>query len=587
MARKLTGILLCVILVLSAPLAMAEAAPAFAPGVYTATAQGHNANFDIEVTFSEDAITDIDVSNNNETLYLGKGTLEKIKADILENQTVKVDVITGATVSSYALIYAVRDAVKQAGVDPETMPEIIKAEVSYEDATTQVVVVGSGTAGLAAAVEASEQGLDVILVEQLGVLGGSSVRAGYLMSGGSQIQIDNGIEYTEDDFVAYMTDVTGTLGGGNRAEIDPGLFLEESAIRISRMADDNVNWLADMGVGMSVAASNPGTIRGANQDGPGSNRIGYYLVSTLHNVMDERGIDYRMNTRADEIIIEDGKVAGVLVTAPNGSQYTIHADNVIVTTGGYNASQDMIAIYQPAYVGYTSDVSKGADGSGMLMVERAGGILKYMDQMNFHSFTVKYRGASRNMAMSNGAIAVNKEGKRFVNEDTYYDKSCCDAILAQTGGVCYVVFDQSVGDVIFTYSDLANNPDMFHKADTIEELAAMMEVDAEALLATVETYRASVESGVDEELGRGTASMRTGLIEGPFYGAESRPELHTDHGGVVIDIDTRVLDANDVPIPGLFAAGEVAATHVMGSITNTPALAQGRIAAQTIAEDMK
>lgn len=178
-----------------------------------------------------------------------------MRQDILENQTVNVDTVSGATVSSAALRAAVAQAVKDAGGDPAAMPAPAAEVRTYEDVTTQVVVVGSGTAGLAATVEANEQGLDVILVEQLGILGGSSVRTGYVMGGSTQLQAEAGISegYTKEDFVNYLavSKATGT-GGGNRSEINEDLYHEESAVRIAESAGDNIDWLQSLGVKMRV-----------------------------------------------------------------------------------------------------------------------------------------------------------------------------------------------------------------------------------------------------------------------------------------------------------------------------------------------
>jgi fumarate reductase flavoprotein subunit len=395
------------------------------------------------------------------------------------------------------------------------------------------------------------------------------------MGGGTRLQQAQGINYSTDDFVRYMSDLgaTGT-GGGNRSELDQGLFQEATARRIGEMAGQNVDWLQGIGV--------PFTLRNRNQFYGDGSRVGPFLVRTLHNAMDQRGIDYRLNTRAEEILMENGRAAGVKVRAPDGSAYTIHADAVIIATGGYNANNDLIKRFNPKYDGYPTDVSKGADGSGLLMIERVGGVLKYMDQANYHSFATVWRGASRNMAstISNGSIAVNKEGRRFVNEDTYYDESCCRAILSQTGGVCYVLFDQSVADIVITPGDnhLANNIDMYKVADTIEELAGKLEISSTGLADTINNYRAAVASGRDSQFGRSTSSMRANFTTGPFYGCVAKPELHTDHGGVVVNIDNQVLASSGSLISGLYAIGETAASHVAGSTTNTACVVHGRVA---------
>lgn len=552
---------------------------AYTTGTYTAIAKGHNSDFNVEVTFSDSAITDIVINENDETGYMGEASMNFVKDQILTHQTVKVDTVSGATVSSGALLSAVRDAVKQAGGDINAMTEAIVSEETWSDTTTQVVVVGSGSAGLAATMEAHGLGLDVILVEQLGIIGGSSGRAGYIMGGGTQLQKENDIDYTTEDFVAYMTNLgaTGT-GGGNRSEIDPGLYQEETAKLVGTMAGENVDWLQSLGVKFRVGNENQ--FRG---DG---SRLGPFMMKAMLESMDTFGIDYRLNTRAEEIIMKDGNVAGVKVVAPDGSSYNINADAVVMATGSYNANNDMVKKFNPKYDGYPYDVSKGSDGSGMLMVEDAGGVLKYMNQANYHSFATVWRGASRNMAstINSGAVAVNKEGNRFVNEGTYYDESCCDAILSQTGGVCYVIFDQSVADTVIVPGDnhLANNIDMYQVADTIEELAAKLGIDEKELVKTVENYKSYVETGEDQEFGRPATSMKATFQQGPFYGCEALPELHTVHGGVVVDINSRAIDEQGNAIQGLYTVGEASASHVLGSTTNTVCVVQGRVAARDI-----
>lgn len=562
----------------------AQPAAGYQAGTYTAEATGHNCNFTVDVIFSDSAIEDIIIGENSETGYLGEYAMEMVRQDILENQTVNVDTVSGATVSSAALRAAVAQAVKDAGGDPAAMPAPAAEVRTYEDVTTQVVVVGSGTAGLAATVEANEQGLDVILVEQLGILGGSSVRTGYVMGGSTQLQAEAGISegYTKEDFVNYLavSKATGT-GGGNRSEINEDLYHEESAVRIAESAGDNIDWLQSLGVKMRVD--------GFIHRGDGS-RFGPYLLRAMDSVLKERSIDTRLNTRAESLLVEDGRVRGVQVEAPDGTSYNIYADAVILATGGYNANQDLIAQYNPKYAGYMTDVSVGADGSGMQMAEAAGGQLICMDQANYHSFALVWRGASRSMSsvITSGAIAVNAEGVRFLNEDTYYDKSAADAITAQTGGVCYVILNQQIIDTVCVPGDnhLANDISMYEKGGTVEELAGKLGIDAQALAATLDGYSASVEAGEDKEFGRSEQYLTTSYREGPFYGAKAMPELHTDHGGVVIDIDTRVLGSGGAPIPGLYAAGEVTASHVLGSTTNTVCLAHGRIAARTVLEDL-
>lgn len=251
---------------------------------------------------------------------------------------------------------------------------------------------------------------------------------------------------------------------------------------------------------------------------------------------------------------------------------------------------DMVKKYNPTFAGYPTDVCKGADGSGMLMAEKVGAALKFMDQGNYHSFALMWRGVSRSLSsvVGAGAIVVNSNGKRFVNEDTYYDVSAAEALIAQEGGYGYTILDQTIIDKVVVPVDnhLANHITMYEVGDTPEELALKLGIDPEGLAKTIADYSSYVQSGEDSELGRGSKSMIADYKTGPYYGAKTMPETHTNHGGVTVDIDAHALDANGDPIPGLYAAGEVAASHVLGSTTNTVCIANGRIAARTAQSEL-
>ena len=603
MSKKIMALFLIVILLLSScaqqsnnaaeeeqPSQSAEQEPApesevlLRPGTYKAIAKGHNNDFEVTVVVDDSKIKDIIIGENYESGYIGVVSMNQIRDEIISRQSVNVDMVSGATVSSGALVAAVKDALKQAGgdLDKFNIPAE-KDSKTYEDVSVQVVVIGSGSAGLAAAVEASELGMDVVLVEQLGILGGSSVRTGYLMAGGTILQEEANIDYSTEDFIAYITQSNekGT-GGGNRSLIDPGLYQEATAKLIGSEAGKNIEWLKGLGVEFNVGNTNQ--FRGPN------GRLGPFLVTALHQALDNNGVDYRLNTRADELLIEDGKVIGVRVEAPNETFYNIYADAVILCTGGYNASQDMVKKYNPTFAGYPTDVCKGADGSGMLMAEKAGAVLKFMEQGNYHSFALLWRGASRSLSsvVGAGAIVVNSNGKRFVNEDTYYDVSAAEALIAQEGGYGYTILDQTIIDKVVVPGDnhLSNHITMYEVGNTPEELAEKLGIDPEGLAKTISDYASYVQNGEDTELGRSSKSMLADYKEGPYYGAKTMPETHTNHGGVTVDIDAHVLNANGKPIPGLYAAGEIAASHVLGATTNTVCIANGRIAARTALSEL-
>lgn len=445
----------------------------------------------------------------------------------------------------------------------------------WEDTTADVVVVGSGAAGLAATIQAEELGMQVILVEQLGLIGGSSVRAGYMVGGDTIVQKNAGIDFSVQDWVDIMVKPRDTT--------DIGLYQEASSLRMARNAGKNIDWLYELGVEFG-----PVNLEWQHY-GPEGARVGPFAINAFQRALDERGIDYRLNTRATKILMEDGVVKGITVEAPNGSNYNIYANAVILATGGFFANKEMVEKYDPEHAQFPTDVCIGADGSGMLMAEEVGAVLKYMDQANYHGLAAMWNGASRSLSLpaGNGAIAVNKYGKRYANEAGAYEL-LTKGTMSQEDGLVFTIMDQTIMDLDVIKNDhgLSNIIEMYEVADTVEELATKLGIDPEGLRETIDNYGSYVRNGEDLEFGKDPAYMRSDFSTGPYYGVKSIVENHTNHGGIVVDIDNHVLNADNEIIPGLFAAGECAASHIQGWYTYQACIENGRVSAKVAFEEM-
>ena len=205
--------------------ATAFAQTAMTPGTYTQTAPGHNGDLTVEVVLEADRIVSVTVTDHQETTGIADAPLERIPQEIVENQTLAVDEVTGATFTSKAILDAVAAAVKEAGGDPEafkTAAEAPEAAAQQEpiEMACDVVVVGAGGAGLAAAAAAHQGGASVIVLEKLAAVGGSTARSGGgIAATGSRFQKELGIEDTKDSWMELWKE-RQAIGRENRSHAD-------------------------------------------------------------------------------------------------------------------------------------------------------------------------------------------------------------------------------------------------------------------------------------------------------------------------------------------------------------------------------
>lgn len=447
----------------------------------------------------------------------------------------------------------------------ESTPEVAVAA----DKSADIVVIGAGGAGMTAAIQAAQDGAtNVVIVEKMPLVGGNTTRAtGGLNASETKFQKEKGIEDSNKLFVE------DTLKGGknvNDVEL-VNTMVENSA--------DAVEWVNSIGgdlsdVGMAGGASVKRIHRPAD-----TSAVGPMLVKTLSAKLEEMKIPTLMNTKADKILVdENGAVKGVQVTGEEGT-YTINCKAVVLATGGFGANSEMVVKYKPELAGFGTTNFAGATGDGVVMAEELGAALVDIEQIQTHPTVnpetqIMYTEGVR----GNGAILVNKEGKRFINELETRDVVSA-AILAQTDKQAYLLFDQKVRDglkAIETYISAG----IVTEADTIEELAGKIGVDAKVLEETMNTYAGYQASGKDADFGR--ASMEEPLTTAKYYAAVCAPAVHHTMGGVKINTTAEVLKQDSTAIAGLFAAGEVVGgvhgANRLGGNAVTDIVVFGRIA---------
>lgn len=540
--KKTAAILLCALMMFGA------CAQAMVPGTYEASEQGFGGAVSVSVTVDETAITAVTATGEGETPALGGAAMEQLAQDMLEAQTPNVDAMAGATVTSNAVIAAATVALTEAGADIAELDANRKdtgAAAERESVTldTDIVIVGAGGAGMAAAITAKQAGKNVILLEKMPYAGGNTTKAtGGMNAAETHYQAEAGIEDTIEQFV------TDTMNGGKNVN-------DEALVRtMAQQSAAAIEWLDSIGAPLPKVSFSGGATNArihAPEDGSG---VGGYLVDAFSAELERQGIEIMMNTKATELIMKDGAAAGVMAESDE-AVYTINAKAVILATGGFGANEEMYTQYRPDLKGTVTTNAPGATGDGIVMAQAAGAALVDIEQIQLHP-TVEQTTSMliTEGVRGDGAILVNQSGERFVNELLTRDVVSA-AELEQEGCYAYVIFDQRLREGLkATEKYVANG--LTVEGATVEELAGKLGIDPAALSKTVSDWNAAVAAGEDAAFGR-TTGMEEDLSVAPYYAIKVAPGIHHTMGGVKIDTETHVIDTEGAIIPGLYAAGEV------------------------------
>ncbi|WP_026893770.1 flavocytochrome c [Clostridiisalibacter paucivorans] len=556
-----------------------ESSTTFNAGTYMGEAQGHNGTLKVEVVLSEDKIEEVNVVEHSETPQISDVPLNQIPETIVKNQSLAVDTISGATVTSDAVLTAVTKALEGAGVEISALSQTVSNESTEPkemiSKSADVVVIGGGGAGLSAAVAAGENGGKVILIEKMPMLGGNTIRSGGAYnSADPERQKEQGIEDSIDKHFKQ------TYEGGDKAG-DSKLvkIMVENGL-------DGKHWLESYGmefrneIGSVVGSLWPRTHQAVKPAGTG-------YIETLEKAAKEYGVEIITNVKAKEIIKdESGRVIGV--KAENVLDKTpmeiMGEKGVILASGGFAANVEMRTKYVPSLTADKPTTNHpGATGDGIVMAEDVGAQLVGMEHIQLLPMAIELVGPTINVENS---IFVNKEGKRFINEDNRRDK-LCEAILAQTDGQYYMINDSQV--ITGPNNETGQNIEelieegIIVKADTIEDLAQKINIESNVLKDTVDKFNKSVDEQKDEF---GRKLWKNKVEKAPFYATLRYPAVHHTMGGVKINEKTQVLDANDEIIPGFYAAGEITGgihgTNRLGGNALLDIVVFGRISGENI-----
>jgi len=538
------------ILALTLILAMLALGAAFAEdGRVTATGVGQGIEGDVvvQVTADETTIYDVQVLEQNETEGIGSIAVEQLPGAIVAANSIGVDGIAGATVTSNAIKDAIRQALTDSGIDPAPFEEApAAAEAVEKEAVTldcDVVIVGAGGAGLTAAVRAKQAGASVLVLEKMPMVGGNSVKAsGGMNCADTRFQEAAGI--TDSGVPEFIED---TMNGGHG--------INDLAL-VTTMAENSaeaVDWLDSIGAPLPKVAATGGTVHKYLHSPEDGSPVGAYLVAKLSEEAEKQGIEIMLNTRATEILVADGAAVGVKAEDA-GHMYTINAGAVVLATGGFGANFDLMCSFNPSLANAVTTNHPGATGDGILMAEAIGAATVDMDQIQLHPTVYQATSMLVSEKMrSLGAILINQDGVRFCNDLATRD-AVSAAELEQPGGYAWIIFDQNLVDNNKSAQQYIEQG-MAVTGDTYEALAQAMGVDEAAFVKTMETWNAAVAAGEDAEFGRNNG-MDADLATAPFYAIQIAPGIHHTMGGIRINTAAEVIDTEGSVIPGLYAAGE-------------------------------
>ena len=563
-------------------------------GDFTATAKGFGGDVSVTLTLTDGVITGCTAEGKDETEGVGSQAIAKMPGEIAESGSIAVDGVSGATITSTAIKEAAAAALTAAGLNPDDYKTAVENDAAAEDSTVDadVVVVGAGGAGMTAAITAAAEGKSVVILESQSMVGGNSVRATGGMNAGKTVYQDEnefgesaGVEKTlktaaekyadnetitalaktvSEQWAAYQANPTGYFDSVELMELDTmiggkGINDPELVETLCANSADAIDWLDEHGITLHNVSSFGGASvkrihRPVNAEGK-TVSVGSYMIPLLQENCEKAGVKMMLDTTATEILTDaNGAAVGVKATGASGETLTVNAKAVVLATGGFGANLDMVVKYKPELKGFMTTNAPGIQGQGIEMAQAIGAATVDMDQIQIHP-TVEANTAAliTEGLRGDGAILINEEGQRFIDEVGTRDVVSA-AEIAQTGSYSWLVVDQAMADASSVIQGYIKKGYTVTGA-TYEELGKAMGVDAAAFAETMEKWNGYVEAKNDPDFGR--TSFANPLNTAPYYAVKVTAGVHHTMGGLKINANTEVLNEKGEVIPGLFAAGEV------------------------------
>ena len=573
-------------------------------GTYESVGAGFGGDLKLNVVIESDEITAINILEHKETAGISDPAITNLPTAIIAAQSTEVDVVAGATMSSNAIISAVNTALDQAkGVVVETVAIMTDADV---------MVVGGGQAGLRATIAAAEKGAKVLLVEKTGVLGGTV--GGSTQSGANmKMQHDNGImDDTAEKFFADFIRLNE-----NYQQLNPDVVYDwnqDLGMYYAENSGAQVEWLdalgADLGDGVPgqptlyMPLNTPRVLTGGS-------RVSYHeaMVKEMQQYIDAGTVQVVLRSTATELLMDGTAVVGAKVMDESGKVIDVKADTVILATGGYGHSEELVTRFN--LQNFTTTSPESITGDGFIMAEQAGAVLKNMDFITTYAGGLKTPedGLKKRLSIRikdfPHIVFINEAGERFVDELGNEDGSDYDEITSwwkKGDNRVFIMVDEAMvadlkannqsiisGDKEWKeFDDQLAKGNVLWSGSTIEEVAEKAGINGENLSKTIERYNGFAQTGVDEDFGR--TRFMTEFTGENYYIFETTPYLMITAGGPEMNDKGEVLNKDGQAIPGLYQAGEIVGMGnafgrtTVGGVGNTGCLVWGELAGNSAAD---
>jgi len=597
-------------------------AKSMTPGTYVGHGAGFGESYEVEVVVDRDSIRSIrlvrQVPEPDHPSPLLEAAVGKLSDEVVGEQSLAVDIVSGASISSRGLLEAIADAVQQAGADPGDFAREVTRAVQEEaprprlgspklperwDLAYDIVVVGSGFAALAAAHRAAQLGARTVIIEKLPMVGGNSLinggqYAAYTSSIAAELQRKLHLE--PDTAERHIHD---TLVGGDNLG-DPRLvrnFVYGSPFYLDILLENGLKVLQSL--------TRPGGHYGYRTYTT-EHGVGAEIVQIQKTLCEKAGVEFLLDAKMTQIYREEtgeGRVVGIRAGTKEGAKAIAAGKAVVLATGGFSANVAMRSRQVPFLTADLPTTNQpGATGEAISMAEEIGANTTQMDEIQLYPFADPDTGALDRYAVipfsgpSSGVVYVDVNGHRYVNEGERRDV-CAKAAQNSGGFPTFCIFNQAIVDNggFITPGQLADGlrVERIFKADSLEGLSQLINghtykdravhVSGDTLAQTIATHNGYVRERADPDFWKVIDEQMLTMDGGPYYAIPQWPSVHHTMGGLTITEKTEVLDIWEKVIPGLLAAGEVTGgvhgTNRLGSNAVADCCVHGYIAGQMAA----